>query len=466
MSRWLLSAMIAALIAPAARASQDPPAAEAPVSFLKDVAPILVERCVGCHNSRKAESKYDLTSFGKLSAGGAQGEGIMFEGNDVDASYFVELLRPDGAPRMPYKQDPMPEAELHLIERWVKEGAKYDGREPAENWVAVLNRTRVIPIPEAYPAPMPITAVTFTPDGQSLLASGYHELNRFNRADGAVQSRTTGLAERIYDVSYSPDGKWLATASGTPGQVGSARLWKVKDDGSFELARELSQADDSVFAAAFRPDGAQVAFAGADRAIRVFNVETGEQVGLIEDHADWIFDLAYSPDGKRLASASRDKTSKVFDAEKFESIVTFPGHNDIVYTVGFSGDGKLVATGGQDARIRVWNPDEEAKQTLEIAGFGGPVFQLRYFADGARIAACSGDKSVRLFKAADGAAEQTMQGHNDWVYSIAVAPDGQSLASGSWDGEIRLWSTADGKPISTILAAPGYKPPTPPPATP
>ena len=89
--------------------------------------------------------------------------------------------------------------------------------------------------------------------------------------------------------------------------------------------RDLAETQDVVFAVAFSPDSKKIATAGADRTIRVFEVETGKLLTQIEDHADWIFGIAFSPDGKRLASASRDKTSKVFDLEKKESLVTFPG---------------------------------------------------------------------------------------------------------------------------------------------
>ena len=82
-----------------------------PVSFIRDVAPILVENCIACHNPRKSESKYVMTTFTQLAKGGQQGEGITLEPGKPDESNLVELIRPDGKPRMPYKQDPLPAGE-------------------------------------------------------------------------------------------------------------------------------------------------------------------------------------------------------------------------------------------------------------------------------------------------------------------------------------------------------------------
>ena len=114
------------------------PAAGKPVSFIRDVAPILVENCIACHNPRKSESKYVMTTFTQLAKGGQQGEGITLEPGKPDESNLVEVIRPDGKPRMPYKQDPLPPEKIATIERWVAEGAKYDGSSPAEDWTILL----------------------------------------------------------------------------------------------------------------------------------------------------------------------------------------------------------------------------------------------------------------------------------------------------------------------------------------
>ena len=431
----------------------DDPDPEVPVSFMKDVAPILVRNCIACHNDRKSESKYNMVHFAALAKGGQVGEDITLEPGKPDESRFVELIRPDGEPRMPWKLDSLPPDQVALVERWVAEGAKYDGTDSNEDWPALLHKLTPIAVPESYPIAVPITALAFAPDGLEVASAGYHEVNLWKIGDSALGRRLRGLPERIYDVAYSPDGKWLATAGGDPGQYGSAKLWMAEPDGGGKEVRDLVETGDSVFAVAFSPDSKLVAAAGADRAIRIWEVESGRLLATIDDHADWVLDIAFSPDGKRLASASRDKTAKVFDVEKHESLSTFPGHSEPVYCVDFTPDGKLVASGGGDAQIRLWNPDEDGKQVGKLGGFGGPVFRLQYFPDGKRLAAVGSDKLVRIFEGND--QKHAMGGHNDWIYSLAIAPDGKTMASGSWDGEVRLWDPTEGKSIKTILAAPG-----------
>src|SRR5437588_5149732 len=107
--------LAAALSAPAFADDAKKPEADAKpatVSFMKDVAPVLVQNCIACHNARKAESKYNMTTFAQLAKGGQTGEDITLEPGDPDASHLVELIRLDGQPRMPYKQDPLPKEKV------------------------------------------------------------------------------------------------------------------------------------------------------------------------------------------------------------------------------------------------------------------------------------------------------------------------------------------------------------------
>ena len=128
---------------------QAPP--QPPVSFLNDVAPVLARHCVACHNPKKSESKFDVTTFSRLAAGGEQGKDMMLEPGLPDESRFVELLRRDGQPRMPLNLAPLPDEVIALIERWVREGARYDGDDPNADWAPLLRKRTPVIVPERYP---------------------------------------------------------------------------------------------------------------------------------------------------------------------------------------------------------------------------------------------------------------------------------------------------------------------------
>jgi WD40 repeat protein len=445
------------LLATPAIGAEDAPRPAGPQgspSFVVDVAPILSKHCVGCHNARKSEGRYDLTSIAKL-ARGAQGGEIAITPGDPRASRLVEVIRPDGEPRMPHRQAPLAAEKVAVIERWVAEGAKHDAVRPDEDWVALVHKQTPVVIPDSYGSPVPISALAFRPDGRAVLTSGYHEVISWDATEGRPGRRIQGLPERIQAISYSPDGRWLAAAGGDPGLLGSARLWRVAP-GDLESPRDLVEGQDGFFAVAFSPDSQLVAVGGADRAIRIWDVETGRLVTTIEDHADWVLGLAFSPDGKKIATASRDRTSKVFDVRTKESLVAFGGHADAVYSVAFSPDGSLVATGGGDNQVRVWSP-EDGKPARSFAGFGGAVLRVAYTPDGRDLVASSADGTVRAFRGDRRRLE--LRGHGDWVYSLAISPDGRRLASGSWDGEVRFWDLEDGKASLAFRAAPGLKRP-------
>jgi mono/diheme cytochrome c family protein len=445
----LLIAPIAMLLCDVAAFGQEAKPAEQPVSFARDIAPILVQRCVGCHGANKPKADLNLSTFEALMKG-IKNDPVVVAGKP-DESGFVESIQLDAEPRMPYKEDPLTKEQIELIARWVKEGAKFDGPSPGVALTSMVPKPKPI-APAVYSAPIAITAIAFSPDGTQVATGGYHEVLLWEVATGKLVKRLQGLPERTYAIRYSPNGWWIATASGTPAQSGLVRLW---DATTGEPIRELLEVEDSVFGLAFSPDSKLLAAGGCDRAIRIWDLASGKLAKTIEDHADWVLDLDFQPvDGKLLVSASRDKTSKVFDVAKGESIVTFPEHTEPVYAAAFTRDGKQIATSGGDKVIKMWDPHAEGKKIRDIGGHGMAVFELQFTPDGAQLLTCSADKTAREFNPADGKQTRALEGHNDWVYAATLSRDGKLIATGSWDGELRIWNAADGAPVKNFIAMP------------
>ncbi|MEE3284096.1 MAG: c-type cytochrome domain-containing protein, partial [Planctomycetota bacterium] len=186
------------------------------VSFSESVAPIFAQRCVACHNARTAKGRLNLDSFAATLKGGESG--VSFESGKADESTLIAMIE-DGS--MPKDADPLTADQISLIKKWINTGAKLNAGVGLNDPLIAIVPKRPQPMPpKAYRVPVPVTAVAFSPDGKQLASSGYHEVIIWNAADGKMVRRITNIAERVYDITFSADGKQMAVAAGTPGQIG------------------------------------------------------------------------------------------------------------------------------------------------------------------------------------------------------------------------------------------------------
>ncbi len=99
------------------------------VQFNRDIAPVLVTHCVGCHGVDQQSGQLRMDDFGGFLKGGASGE--LFESGKPEESLIVKRLRGIDGDRMPQDKDALPAETIAKVETWIKEGAKYDGADPS-----------------------------------------------------------------------------------------------------------------------------------------------------------------------------------------------------------------------------------------------------------------------------------------------------------------------------------------------
>jgi WD40 repeat protein len=184
----------------------------------------------------------------------------------------------------------------------------------------------------------------FSPGGDELAVGSGDSLYFFDAQTGTLRRRLgpigPDLASR-WSVRYSPDGRYLAAARD--------RIYLV----DLRSARvvEYDTQGHRPYAICFSPDGDQLATAGFDGLIWIWDCASGKALGTCVGHTDVVSSVDYSADGRRLLSASRDSSVRIWDTKSRECLMTMSEHQGEVFSARFSPDNRLVASCGEGRSV-------------------------------------------------------------------------------------------------------------------
>ncbi|KAF2537981.1 hypothetical protein F2Q68_00021486 [Brassica cretica] len=104
----------------------------------------------------------------------------------------------------------------------------------------------------------------------------------------------------------------------------------------------------------FSPDGKWVASASFDRSVRLWNGVTGQFVTAFRRHVGPVYQVSWSADSRLLLSGSKDSTLKIWEIRTKTLKQDLPGHADEFFAVDWSPDGEKVVSGGKERILKLW----------------------------------------------------------------------------------------------------------------
>ncbi len=242
-------------------------------------------------------------------------------------------------------------------------------------------------------------------------------------------------------VAITPNG--ITAVSGSNDTT--IRLWNLE---SKQQIRILEDIPDVITSIDISNDGRWLIAGLMDESIFVCDLKENKS-HFLSEHSENVWAVAISRDGKVGISGSSDCSVKVWDIRTGKVLVTFEGHAAPVYGVTISHDNQLVVSGSSDKTIKIWNINEK-KCCATLMGHTDVVTDIALTPDCKKILSVSLDSTLRVWDFESAKLVATLEGHTDDIYAVAISSDGRRAVTGSSDKTIRVWDIQQGKTIAVL----------------
>jgi WD40 repeat protein len=314
--------------------------------------------------------------------------------------------------------------------------------------------------------PTNVTGIEFSPSGRQLAISYASGLVLLSRVAGSqliviaadYKPEQLGGDLGVFGLSFSPDGKTLATADGN----NLTRLWDTATGKPVGiLGTSFGGFQGSV---AFSPDGRLLATGDTNGVVELWNPTTRRAVAAL-GRGDGIgtgdvISVAFSPDGKFIAATDSSGKIQIWNTATNQLVLDHPTGSAAPGEVAFSPDSTLLAVTYGDGTVQLWDTGtmQPAGHSLQRSPSAGELNDIEFSPEGEILAGAAADGTIRLWNAASGALANTLRTTpaDTSISSMMFSPEGHILASVEpdfappADGTVRLWNTATGKLIRSV----------------
>ncbi len=215
-----------------------------------------------------------------------------------------------------------------------------------------------------------ITSIALSRDGGRALIGAYDGTVRLLDVENWSEISRFSAPSGLWSVSFSPDGTRVLTAGGELNEP-AVCLWNVEN--GQELKRYTGHKL-GMWHALFLPDGKSILTAGQDETVRRWETESGQQLD-ISRHQAQVARIAVTADGRFALAGTWGgedrKNLKLWRLDTGQELHVFKGHSRAIQAVALSPDGRWALSGSHDGSVKLW------KVPLHIAAVLSPVASSR-----------------------------------------------------------------------------------------
>lgn len=207
------------------------------------------------------------------------------------------------------------------------------------------------------------TSIQFSPDGKRLYCGGtvgilriYDIPNRQLISELKDPRDNSFSPTTINSISIEPETQLAATAM----EGGDVLVWNLATEELQQRIHHRRRENTRYLTAervSFSPNGQLLAAAyhrGKSPDARIWNTNDWSERCELEGHSGATHDVAFHPDGNRVATASYDRTVKIWDVDTGQNLLTLSGAHWMT-AVDFSPDGRRLAAGGFSGELHIWD---------------------------------------------------------------------------------------------------------------
>ncbi len=234
--------------------------------------------------------------------------------------------------------------------------------------------------------PCAATPIATTPDGATFVIACGTRIIFWDTASARQSQEITSPVGTVWSLAFSPDGKTLAVGSW---KGGIALLDPTQ--GSVRASLDVPKPEvwsDIIWSLTFTPDGNTLISAGQDTHVKLWDVATGQEKGVLKGHSKPVCRIRLSPDGKLLATAAMDHTVRLWNLSDGKLVKTLQSFGGVFPRIAFAGaENYLAIADGRHIELR-----ETVRWSRKCisADMAKPIYLMDVFDSGKRLVTTDG----------------------------------------------------------------------------